>query len=208
MALDTLRTAIRAAGANADSVVLYRGENENYPEVSSTLRRACNNWRRANPDFNRLQRALTEYAKNHDNPNARLPRRSEECSFLWSGGYDPTAMSEEEVELMGELQHWGAPTNLIEFTTNMDVAIFFASEEKWDRDGRVLLIRDAELATWRLEAKTPPHRANAQSSVFIRPPTGIVTPWQEVPVPAGAKLTLSRKACWTAESDHDTNNAQ
>ena len=44
--LDELRQAIHAASSYADGPVLYRGESEEYPEVSSTLRRACNKWRR------------------------------------------------------------------------------------------------------------------------------------------------------------------
>ncbi len=91
---------------------------------------------------------------------------------------------------MGELQHWGAATNLIDFTTDIDVAIYFACEGQWERDGRVIVIRDADYGAWRVEAKTPTHRARTQKSVFIKHPAGVVTPWRRVPVKAGDKLRL------------------
>ena len=84
----------------------------------------------------------------------------------------------------------GAATNLIDFTTDINVAIYFAAEEEWSRDGRVILIRATDYAAWRLDAKTPPHRASAQKSVFIRHPHGVVKPWRQVPVRAADKLAI------------------
>ena len=192
--LESLRQEILNAGHGAEGPLLYRGESAEYPDVSSTLRRRCSGWRRTSEsalgDFNSLQRTLTQIADKHDNPAARQPRPSDRFHFLWSGGYDPTEMSEKEVELMGELQHWGAATNLIDFTRDVDVAIYFACEEKWECDGRVLIVREQHVAGWRLDAKTPQHRAATQKSVFLRPPEGTVTPWQQVTVKRNDKPLL------------------
>ena len=179
-----------ACGDTPDSL-LYRGESENYPDVSSTLRRTCSEWRiRSNWDLNDLQRILTNFASQHDNPAARRPRQSDEAWFLWSGGYDPTKMTEQEFELIAEMQHFGAATNLIDFTRDINVAIYFACEEKWECDGRIIVVKEEDRAQWKLQAKTPPHRAQAQASVFLRPPNGIVEPWQQINVNKDSKGDL------------------
>ena len=189
--LEILRASICDAIKDAGGPLLYRGESANYPEVSSTLWRKCNEWRRnSEDDLNDLQEILTRFARQFDNPDARKPRESEKHLALWSGGYDPTSMSEEEVELMGELQHWGAATNLIDFTTDVDVAIYFACEEKWECDGRVVIIRKSDWPQWRLPAKSPEHRVTAQKSVFLRPSKGVVTPWQQIKVSREDKPAL------------------
>ena len=189
--LERLQAAISDACGDHPGPLLYRGESQDYPEVSSTLWRASNDWRKqSDRNLNDLQRILTNFASAHDNPEARKPRRSEQFYAIWSGGYDPGEMTEQEVELMGELQHWGAATNLIDFTRDMNVAIYFACEEEWQSDGRILIVGEHDWARWRLDAKTPSHRAEAQESVFLRPPGGVVTPWREVKVPYQSKPEL------------------
>ncbi len=91
---------------------------------------------------------------------------------------------------MGELQHWGAATNLIDFTRDMNVAIYFACEEKWQSDGKIVILREREWARWCLDAKTPAHRAEAQKSVFLRHPDGVVAPWREIKIPNRDKPVL------------------
>ncbi|MYN64947.1 MAG: FRG domain-containing protein [Acidobacteria bacterium] len=191
--LEKLRSTVHDAVTVAKGPVLYRGESQNYPEVSSTLRRKCGQWRRQGQDLNKLQDVLTDIAKRHDNPDARKtrkPRRSEQFIHVWSGGYDPTQMSESQVELMCELQHWGADTNLIDFTRSLDVAIYFACEETWHRNGRIIVVQEHDWAAWRLDAKSPSHRVEAQQSVFIRPPDGLVTPWRQFQVEGRKKEAI------------------
>lgn len=38
------------------------------------------------------------------------------------------------------MQHYGAPTRLIDWTTSLHVAAYFASREDWDRDGSIWLL--------------------------------------------------------------------
>lgn len=75
--LEELRIQVNSASTDATGSLLYRGESQNYPEVSSTLRRTCREWRRQGEDLNALQDVLTSIATKHDNTAARKPRRSE-----------------------------------------------------------------------------------------------------------------------------------
>ena len=43
-----------------------------------------------------------------------------------------------DLELIAELQHYGAATCLIDFTTNALIALWFACEEKSDKAGKVV----------------------------------------------------------------------
>ena len=189
--LDVLRTNILQACSDGDGPFLYRGESADYLEVSSTLRRKSSEWRRnVHRNLNDLQKNLTAFADGHDNPEFRPQRESEKYIAIWSGGYDPGEFSEREVEIMGDLQHWGAATNLIDFTTDVDVAIYFACEEKWSCDGRIVIVQRRDWVRWELPAKSPPHRVIAQKSVFIRPPDGTVKPWKIIDIRRGDKPLL------------------
>ena len=49
-----------------------------------------------------------------------------------------------DLELMAELQHYGAATCLIDFTTNALIALWFACEEKLDKSGKVVAMETSD----------------------------------------------------------------
>ena len=49
-----------------------------------------------------------------------------------------------DLELMAELQHYGAATCLIDFTTNALIALWFACEEKSDKAGKVVAMETSD----------------------------------------------------------------
>ena len=44
-----------------------------------------------------------------------------------------------DFEILTEIQHYGGKTNLIDFTTDYFIALFFACDGHHDKEGRVIL---------------------------------------------------------------------
>ena len=136
-------------------------------------------------DLEALQKQLVYQAEPHD-------VRSQSSLFTWSGGYNPLEFSERQYERLAKLQHWGGETNLIDFTTDYYVALFFACEPPHDGDGRIIILDrvSAPGETWR--PTEPRHRVEAQKSVFIRPPDGFIHPNPEkvICIPRALKLPI------------------
>ena len=49
-----------------------------------------------------------------------------------------------DFELLTEIQHYGGKTNLIDFTTDYLIALFFACDGHHDKDGRVILQKNGK----------------------------------------------------------------
>ena len=91
-------------------------------------------------------------------------------------------------DLISQLQHYGHPTNLIDFTTDYLIAVFFACSSEPNEDGRVILLNTASNSPFRL--RSPANRVKAQKSVFVNPPSGVVTPEQTILIPRDLKLPI------------------
>ena len=145
--------ASKAAAGN----YLYRGENDHYPEVSSGLRRA---YAKIDPnqfDLNVVQSEHLQIAKRFVKEQA------------------------DDSETLTELQHYGYPTNFIDFTTDFHIALFFACDGEPGKNGRVILL---DKGTYKLmEPKAPENRIIAQKSVFVQSPKGYVEPEGTVVIP-------------------------
>ena len=84
-----------------------------------------------------------------------------------------------EMERLSEIQHYGGKTNLIDFTTDYLIALFFACSGSRStlKDGRVILQEKSVIASDNIEEPYEPiNRVIAQKSVFIRPPNGFIDP--------------------------------
>ena len=81
----------------------------------------------------------------------------------------------EEDQILTDRQHYGGKTNLIDFTTDYNVALFFACYGSPDEDGRVIILPETE-ATKEMISRplTPESRVRAQTSVFVEPPRGVI----------------------------------
>ena len=78
-------------------------------------------------------------------------------------------------EILTELQHYGGKTNLIDFTTDYKVALFFACYGSLGEPGRVIILRKTEKIKKILKyPRNPKKRVNAQKSVFVQPPKGYI----------------------------------
>ncbi len=128
---------------------IYRGEPECYPKISSTFYR--------------------QYEKEIDTEYFDIEIAQKEMLEKVRGYTDFT----DDTDILTELQHYGGKTNLIDFTTDYLIALFFACDSSYSKDGRVIL----------LDKTTRPHQINSpkknqnnrvisQKSIFVRSPTG------------------------------------
>lgn len=95
-------------------------------------------------------------------------------------------------ELLVEMQHYGGKTNLIDFTTDRFVALFFACEQSASEDGRIICQRKELLSSTIKEPPESINRVVAQSSVFVRPPEGFIKPDDNdiINIPSEIKLPM------------------
>ena len=151
---------------------IYRGEPENYQKVSSTLYRVFSNFNVTN--FNEdvvpnMLEELKEYASEYTNKT-------------------------DNFEILTALQHYGGKTNLIDFTTDCLIALFFACDRFHDKDGRIILQnRTGVIRDWiKDDLHNPQNRVIAQKSVFVSPPRGFIQPDKRdiITVPAAVKKPL------------------
>ena len=100
--LNAVLEILREIAEKSDSGnYIYRGEPEDYDRVSSSLWRECKRKMETEDfDIQAIEDPILESAKN----------------------YTP---EQEEIEIWAELQHYGGHTNLIDFTTDSHIALFF-----------------------------------------------------------------------------------
>ena len=138
---------------------IFRGETRHYADVSSSLYRD----HRGVPDIEVLQQADLDEARRYTHET-------------------------DDLAILTELQHYGGHTNLIDFTTDYLIALFFACDGDYSQDGRVILLEMTdEIIEHIYEPSNPLSRVLAQKSVFVRPPEGYVVPSDEVIIPHGIK---------------------
>ena len=151
------------ADASADGDYIYRGESKSHDEVSSNLYREYKDEIEAeNFDIAVVQNEILREAREYTHKT-------------------------DEFEILTELQHYGGKTNLIDFTTDYLVALFFACDGNPDKPGRVILLKNQP---GDYEVVKPPRtitRAGVQKSIFIRAHSGVVAPDTVVCIPADLK---------------------
>ena len=150
------------AGKAVSGDYIFRGETRNYDVVSSSLYRD----HRGVPDIEALQQADLDEAKRYTSET-------------------------DEFAILTELQHYGGHTNLIDFTTDCLIALFFACNGDFAQDGRVILL-EVSFGTieYMHEPRNPMSRVLAQKSVFVRPPEGYVEPDDTIIIPHDIKLPM------------------
>lgn len=176
---------------STDNKKIYRGENQHYASISSTLYRTCKQI--AHIGMDNIERQMLIVAEWYDVNRLGLSY-SQNFHTVWSGRYNPTEFSERQFEILAELQHWGGETNLIDFTTDWRVALFFACDSEFDKDGRIIIQdwKDVKGISW--EPIEPAHRVESQKSVFLRPPAGVIQPSPEqiICIPSSLKVHFLR----------------
>lgn len=95
-------------------------------------------------------------------------------------------------ELLVEMQHYGGKTNLIDFTTDYFIALFFACEKFSSENGRIIFQKKELINLSIKESPKPINRVVSQSSVFVRPPEGFIIPDDNdvIDIPSEIKLPV------------------
>ena len=140
---------------------IYRGEPEHFQEAPFRGRVSSNLWRQFKKemgeqpfDIQTIQERMLEAARNY-------------------------TREKDDIEILTELQHYGGHTNLIDFTTDYHIALFFACDSAGDKDGRVILLPTTEHIEDPINPpRSPRNRVIAQKSTFVRPPLGFLEPVQ------------------------------
>ena len=158
-------TEITRAANNGDFV--FRGEPKHYDEISSGLYREYKE--RLGPfglqgfDLRHVQDEIIEEAASY------------------ARGLEPH-------DLLSQLQHYGHLTNLIDFTSDYLIALYFACASEVQEDGRIILLESANAPLYRMH--TPENRIKAQKSVFVNPKAGTISPDLTISIPSDLKLGI------------------
>ena len=145
-----------SAGGN----YIYRGEPKCYEKISSSLYRSYESVLTSG-------RFTIEQIHNFETKKAKVYIRNQE---------------KRDFEIASELQHYGGKSNLIDFTMDYHIALYFAcaklhGKDGHDEDGRIVLLQqnNETIEKHQIEkAQYPPNRAQAQNSLFVQPPKGFI----------------------------------
>ena len=179
---------------SVDGDYIFRGERQLNKKVSSTLYRDFDDIDRQGFDIEVVQKEMLNGAKKH---TGHLPHTGDIppdfrpiLARMFSVREEDTA--EVDFEILTEIQHYGGKTNLIDFTTDYLVALFFACDGHHDKDGRVILQKTDEIKDMLRYPRNPRHRVVGQKSVFVRPPKGYIEPNEDniVIIPAALKKLI------------------
>ena len=200
LTIDDIINEIKQKSAPGDYI--YRGERKSYKRVSSALYREYFDDAISVDfqgfDLRDVQREILSAAKKHigETPPGLFEdfaNRPVRQKFI-AHSEPRTIIDSDELEILTELQHYGGKTNLIDFTTDYLIAIFFACNGSPKKEGRVILQQRDELIekSMIIRPQNPQHRVIAQKSVFLYPPHGVIDVFDEniVYIPAYLKHRL------------------
>ena len=151
------------AEISAAGEYIYRGEPMHYEKVSSSLYRERPEIEAGIFDINVVQTEILRAAKQYTRET-------------------------DQFEILTKLQHYGGATNLIDFTTDYLIALFFACDSNFEEDGRIILLQ--KMNPYIVEPKSPVNRIIAQKSVFIQSPHGFIEPDREINISRDIKQPM------------------
>ena len=167
---------------------IYRGERRPHLKVSSNLYREYD-IDEEHFDIEGVQAEMLNAAKKHIGD---LPQDFRVDFVTFPNLAEENTDETINFELLTEIQHYGGKTNLIDFTTDYFIALFFACDGRHDKDGQIILQRTEEIKSMINHPRNPRHRVIAQKSVFVRPPKGFIELGRDdiVTIPANLKQSI------------------
>lgn len=154
------------ARKSAEGSYIYRGESKHFDKVSSNLYRQYDGNHGEHFSIGTIQQEILEGARKYTTQT-------------------------DEVEILSELQHYGGKTNLIDFTTDYLIVLFFACDGYPLEDGRVILLeRTGTIGPHIEELRNLNNRAIVQKSILVIPPKGFVEPDHIIEIPKNLKEPL------------------
>lgn len=158
-----------------DKKYIYRGESRCFPKVCSGIYRIH----------------VPEEIKEPEDIKA-LIERAQEAILNGAKNYLPE-IDGDDMKILAELQHYGAKTNLIDFTTDYLIALFFASDGHGKENGRVIFLLEDSPEREKYEVIEVPRtiqRANDQKSRLVNSAIGVIEPDHIVSIPADFKAHI------------------
>ena len=147
---DVLKIVTELAQKSATAGYIYRGEPECYQKISSSLYRSLPKGLPEGSDVNYIQKKFLEEAR----------------QFTFESN---------DLAILTEIQHYGGKTNLIDFTADYLIALFFACDGGHNQKGRVILLeKSGAMQDHIYKPRNPVNRVLAQKSEFVRPPMGYI----------------------------------
>ena len=171
----------KIANLSAEGNYLFRGEPKQHCKISSTLYRECERIVR--------EAGLESELSDFDIEAIKAEILDQVKAFIPRGEHAPDLFS-----IFTQLQHYDSQTNLIDFTTDFNIALFFACDGQPGENGRIILQkRDPRLIE---QPSGVEHRVLAQKSVFVRPERGYIdldeSNYKVVDIPACLKKDILR----------------
>ena len=159
------------AEQSADDDYIYRGEPECYEKVCSTLYREYPRAEWIPFDIPQAQKDMLEEAKTYIGKTDDIDEA-------------------DNIGILTQLQHFGGKTNLIDFTEDYLIALFFACDGSHDKAGRVILLKRASDNYTVETPRRTINRVESQKSVFVESPRGFIQPDIVVTIPVDLKLPV------------------
>ena len=184
--IDDIMNEIKQKSADGDYI--YRGERKEHSKISSSLYREYIKIREfieidvenLGYDIRTVEEEMLKVAKMHIGgpPKRVLDDSADDRSVMMRSIEKALQLSiqeAEELEILTELQHYGGNTNLIDFTTDFLIAIFFACAGEPKEDGRVIVLQHTQdIKNMIIRPQNPQRRVIAQKSVFLHPREGFI----------------------------------
>lgn len=172
---------------------IYRGESKHYraenssDTISSSLYRLVPHYKDMNFNIKELENIILNEAKGYiedDIEGYNIEESSDEESS--------DEESKRNFQLLTEIQHFGGVTNLIDFTEDYLIALFFACDKSPEEPGRVIMLTE-DTTQYRIHktSKTM-SRVAFQKSVFVEPIMGFIRIYSNrvVNIPAELKQSM------------------
>ena len=178
---------------SGDGGYIFRGERQCNDKVSSNLYRDFDGIDGFN--IEKIQKEMLNGAKKHTGHHpltGDLPKDYRQSMAKFFNVDEEDTAEAIDFEILTEIQHYGGKTNLIDFTIDYLVALFFACDGHHDKDGRVILQKADEIQGMIKYPRNPRHRVAGQKSVFVRHPKGFIEPHKDniVIIPASLKKLI------------------
>ena len=159
---------------------LFRGEPEYHSKVSSTLYREC-------------ARIVKEAGLKDELSDFNIKAIEKEI-LEQVKAFIPPSEQALDLSIFTQLQHYSSQTNLIDFTTDFNIALFFACDGQPNEKGRVIVQKTDLVKT--VQPLWAGNRVLAQKSVFVRPERGYIdlneANYKVVNIPACLKEDILR----------------
>lgn len=173
---------------------IYRGESKCYEKVSSGLYRAYSSSNMGIKDIagaiqESVEKILRDAKAYLDEPDdseiltqLQLQRGTVDPDVVLVPGLETILARAQaslgkstDFKILARLQHYGLKTNLIDFTTNPLVALFFACNSPFDEDGRIIVLKRQPAKDFCIKEAPPIIRhAVSQRSIFVEAHKGFI----------------------------------